>query len=448
MNCEDCGAELTEGGYYCGCCGRPVGFDPGAPATTVADPGLDEVPEPAASMEAPSGPAIALETPFRTRVQGKGLCSMCMGAFPDTVLSSIDGKPYCPDCSPMVGRRRDRELGEQAGPAPGGETMGALGAVEPLMFREERASGGGAKGLVAVVILVLLAGAGFAAYTFLGGDRIDALMSGLDTSRGDAFLLAQSYIPGESMDYQVRGDARATGDVSGGVMGGGGGDIDLTLALTGGIRIDVLKVDEQGNAELSVTTNDFDMDVDMKINGTSMPLGGQLAGPLDELRGKTTVLEVDPFGNPVGGGTADADGMQQMMSGQFGEMPRHHVKVGDTWSARMPLSGAGVANMPPGMSMGNLSFAVKYRVEGFKRFAGRDCMVISMQGDLDGGDSMKMPFFEEFRFDMGLKGVIFYDVSIGRMVKVAMDLDLELAIASPMGGGELDLGFEMDVDLK
>ena len=150
MNCEDCGTELPKGGYYCSCCGRPVGFNPDAPPSVAAEPGLDDVPEPAASREAPSGPAIALESGYRTRVQGKGLCSMCMGAFPDTVLSVVDGKPYCPDCSPMVGQRREPEVQDSAVPVTGGETAVAIGAVEPLMFQEPAGSGG-ARGVLAAV---------------------------------------------------------------------------------------------------------------------------------------------------------------------------------------------------------------------------------------------------------------------------------------------------------
>jgi len=448
MNCEDCGAEVPKGGYYCSCCGRPVGFQPVEVSTAAAEPGLEDVPAPAASKEAPSGAGLSTDSPFRSRVQGKGLCSMCMGAFPETVLSIVDNKPYCPDCSPMVGRRREPEI--QEGAPPPDPDLGASfgeGMPSPLVFHDEKRSGG-AKGLIAVVVLVLLAGAGFAAFTLMGGDRIDALMSGLDTGRGDAYLLAQSYIPGESMYYEARGTAKANGDVSGGgLMGGRGGEIEFTAELFGGVTVDVKKVDEQGNAELAVTTENLDLDLDLRIGGTPWPLGPEVQKPLSELKGKTLVLSVDPFGNPLEG-SEDAGGMQQMMSGQFGEMPRRHLKVGDTWNASMPFGGGAAKGMPPGLAMGDLSFAVRYRVEGFKRLADRDCMVISMKGSLAGADSIRMPFVDDVKMDMGLKGAIFYDVSIGRLVKVAMDMDLELGFASQMGGADFDLEFQLDIDLK
>jgi hypothetical protein len=128
-------------------------------------------------------------------------------------------------------------------------------------------------------------------------------------------------------------------------------------------------------------------------------------------------------------------------------MPRDYLKVGDSWTASMPLAG-NTQGLPPGLSVGNMAFAVKYEVEGFKRFAGRDCMVISVNGDLDGGDALKMPFFDDIRFDTRLKGVMFYDVSIGRLVKVAMDVDLDMGFAGAMGGMELDFDMELDIDLK
>jgi len=447
MNCEDCGTELPKGGYYCSCCGRPAGFDANAPAPTVVEPGLDEVPEPATSCETPAGPAVAVESNYRTRIQGKGLCAMCMGAFPDTVLSAVDGKPYCPDCSPMVGQRREPEVEDSAVPAPGAETAGGVGAVEPLMFHESRPSGG-PKGVFAAIVLVLLAGAGFVAYTMLGGDRIDKLMSGLDTTRGDAFLLAQTYILGENFSYVAKGAVKAEGEVSGGFFGNSGGDIDLSMELLGGVSINVLKVDDQGNADLSVTTDSIDLDVDFKLAGQSFPVKQQMMAPLNEIRGKTLVLRVDPFGNPLEGSQPGSDGMQQMMSGQIGEMPKHALKVGDTWTARMPLSGAPGMGMPSGMTMGNLAFGVTYEVEGFKRMAGRDCMVISVKGEMDGEDSLKMPFFNDVHFDMGLKGVMFYDVTVRRLVKLAMDVHLDMGLAGAMGGVEVDLEMELDIDLR
>lgn len=54
----------------------------------------------------------------------------------------------------------------------------------------------------------------------------------------------------------------------------------------------------------------------------------------------------------------------------------------------------------------------------------------------------------DMKFELDIKGVAFYDVAIGRLVKVAMDVDLDFGAAGPMGGGEIELEIEMDMDLR
>jgi hypothetical protein len=416
-----------------------VGFNVLEVATAEAEPGLDEIPEPAPSVETANEDSAPIEPAFRTRVRGKGLCGLCMGAFPESVLSVIDGKPYCPDCSPVVGSRREPEVDLPSAPdAP--EPHPEL--VSGPLFQEQR-SGGGTKGVLAVFVLALLAGVGVAVFLMMDGDRIDEMMSGLDSGRKDAYLLAQTYVPGETMHYGITGNARATGEVSGAF--GQSGDLGLAFELDGDLSVNVLKVDRENNAHLAVTIGAFDMDMDLTVDGTPFPLGNELAGPLRELKDETTVLKVDPFGNPIG--QATGNDMQQMLNGGFGEIPSRYLKVGDTWTARIPLGAPGT--MPVGgPDLSILAFPVKYRVEGFKRLQDRDCMVISLTGDLQGAENLRMPFFDDLKCEMTLKGVMFYDVTIGRLVRMAMDIGVDFGMASPMGGGEFDLEFELDVDLK
>ena len=158
------------------------------------------------------------------------------------------------------------------------------------------------------------------------------------------------------------------------------GDFDGTLEMLGGLSIDVLKVDRDNNAHLAITTDNFDVDIDLSVGGAPIPLEQQLAAPLAELRGKTVLSKVDAFGNPLDG--ESSDGMQEMMNGGFGEVPRHHIRVGDTWSASVPLSAGAMPGS--GVSLGGAAFTVTYRVEGFKQLKGRDCMAISVKGELSG----------------------------------------------------------------
>jgi hypothetical protein len=407
------------------------------------EPDLNEVPAPAASREAPS--TAPVETNYKTRVSGKALCSMCMGAFPETVLTVIEGKPYCPDCSPLIGQRREPEVQEEGAP----EVQSDYSTSMPsLQFREEK-TGGGSRGILAIVLLVVLGGGGFLAFTMLGGDRIDALMSGLDTGRTDAYMLDQKYIPGESFDYSASGNLTAEGKISGVAgmfLGGGGGEFGADMKIFTGVGVEALAVDEQGNADLRVTTRNVDLDGEIRFGDKVMPLGALGMGAVNQMSGQSTRMKVDPFGDPIG--QPSGEGMPDMFSGQMGDVPRHHLKVGDTWSANLPFDQGAARGIPGGMSLSNLSFGVRYRVEGFKRMLGRDCMVISLAGQLDGGDSISLPMMTEMKCDLDMKGVIFFDVSEGRLVKIAVDMNIDFGASANEGGIDLKAHLELDVDLK
>ncbi|MEN8148992.1 MAG: hypothetical protein ABFS86_04165 [Planctomycetota bacterium] len=442
MNCEDCGAELTSGTYYCGGCGRPVGFNVLEVATAEAEPGLDEVPSPAASLERFEPPAAGPEAPSGARVRGKGLCGMCMGAFPESVLSVIDGKPYCPDCSPVAARCRKPEVREDTPSAPEGVNAHPDVVSGPLLLHETR-SGAGTKGLLAVFVLLLLAGTGAAAFLLSGSDRIDEMMSGLDTGRNDAYLLTQSYVPGESLHYGLNCRAKIEGEGAG-VPFLQSGDFDARIEMLGGLSVQVLKVDGENNADLAVTTGDFDLDLDFRVGGKPVRLPVNPSDAFGEMAGKTVITKVDAFGNPVGGATGD--GMQELLNGGFGEMPDHYIRVGDTWSARVPLDRAKMPGQPMALSGG--AFVVEYRVEGFKRFRDRDCMAISMKGGLEGVEEALGPLVKDLKCDFGIKGVAFFDVGLGRLVKIAMDVDLDFGMAGQGGGLDAEILVEMDIDLK
>ena len=144
-----------------------------------------------------------------------------------------------------------------------------------------------------------------------------------------------------------------------------------------------------------------------------------------DMNGITVDMTVDPFGEPIGtpvtsGGDA---GMRELFSSHLSNVPRTEVQVGDTWTAveKMPVNGMG-----DGMSLGEVSVTVTFEVLGFKKHAGRDCMVIGLEGEMDGpaGDSLRT-IGAVLNMEVAMKGVIFFDYERGQMVRTAMDVDIE-----------------------
>jgi hypothetical protein len=301
--------------------------------------------------------------------------------------------------------------------------------------------GGGAKKVVAAVfVLILVAAAGLAAYSLLGQSRIDKLMAGADTSARPAKLLYHRYEAGERLTYGVKGRMEGTMEASGGLNPLGGGDeITMDLVLGMDVVIDVLSVDARGNADLQIAFQGGDLDGTIEMGGRPMPVssfGQQMFGGL---AGQAARVTVDPFGRTLEGEMGgDLSGL---MNGQFGVMPERNLKVGDEWTEKESVS-------MPGQQLSGIEITADYRVEGYKKIQGRDCMVISVNGDLSTDSLGDLPAFMDIDFDVGMEGVLFFDVEAGRMVKTAMDLTFDLEMSGGGNSVEGSFVFQVDVDLE
>jgi len=156
-------------------------------------------------------------------------------------------------------------------------------------------------------------------------------------------------------------------------------------------------------------------------------------------------LTVDPLGRTLSTGAGSGSGggaLGDMMSGRFGAMPERALSVGDEWTdtETLDMSQAG------GMGAGPLAISATYRVEGYKTVRGRDCVVISVVGEV-GGDSLpRMPGVLDMSMEMDLEGVMFFDLEAGQMEKIAMDLSVDLSAEAPNGTLSLEMKLELDVD--
>ena len=437
MECRDCGSELPKGAYYCGGCGNPVGFAP--QTSTMTDrAGLDGVPEPSAPVEravaaeeTPAGPARRLD---------RALCSLCMGAFPESVLSRIDGSAYCPDCSPLSARRSEPE--PAPAPTPATSPGRTFQPARPLLYEEEAASSGGRKALAVVLVLLLLGAGGIAAYSFLGHSRIDKLMVGLDTGKRPAKRLYQKYSAGERLDYVLRARLDGKAKVSGvEVLLGGGDEMTFDLAFGSDISIDVLGVDSRGNADLEMGVSGLDLSGKLMLGDREMPLNQMGEGYLRTLEGTRMRSTVDPLGRPVGDPGPGAGPLGDLMNGSFGAMPDRPLAVGDEWNDSQTFG------MPGGGGVGLDAIAIRatYRVEGYKSVRGRECMVISVEGEMGSNGG---PGVLDMSMDMDMEGVIFFDVAAGQVEKVAMDMTLDFSAEAPSGSVTAEFKFEMDMDRR
>jgi hypothetical protein len=471
MICSDCGAEVPTKSFYCEGCGRPVGFEPQV-AIAAEDPGLDDVPAPGASQEAESMRSPAMPEAFQSSRPGKALCSMCMGAFPETVMTIVDNRPFCPDCSPLTGRRKEPEVqptvAEDVPPppwpapttttaptAPAGLTEQPEIPAYPRFTPQDRPAGSGSKGVFAVLLLVLIGAAGFAAYQMMGGGRIDALMAGVDTGRPEANALVYKYEPAQELYYNAIAKFDITVDIDG--AGAPFDQLEANAKLYGGLSMLTLGTDKSGNADLRLTFKNFDLDLEILADGEPFPMPFGDMDMLGQLNGETMEMKVNAYGEPVGrptgmrpGGMLDGSGMKEMFDGMLEGVPRKELKVGDTWTAKesVPLGPGADA-----LGMSGMNVSATYKVEGYKRIAGRDCMVISMKGELDsgqgnislpgmGGSSMNMDM------NMSMQGVVFFDIEAGCLVKTAVDVDADLSMAAPGGAMDMTLDMQMDIDLQ
>jgi len=434
MECKHCGAETSVSTFYCGGCGRPVSFQPAV--ETKDDPPLllSDVPAPGPSLESPDAPAPeAAETGSADRA----LCSLCMGAYPRGSLSVVDGKPYCADCNPMKARRVQHT---DAPPAP--EWAESPAGVRSFQFEEAKPGGGGGKAILVILVLVILGGGGFAAMTFLGRDRIDALMAGVDGDRLDAALLVQKYQAGDRLTYSMSIQGMAEVNGLGGVLPmGSGGTLEMDMFISGIVQMEVVSVDDRGNAQVAVSLQGFRPDITARMNGEEVPMPGQAPGTA--LDGRTVVLTLDPFGEVVSSPQGGEE-VQDLLSCGFEGMPHRELKVGDTWTTQEKLPKTG----PGAQFLGGAepSINATYVVEGFKRVKDRDCMVISVTGAIEGLDSLPQMPTADMQMDVDMKGVLFFDPEAGLMVQGAVDVDMRFSAVR--GDESFDMEMDMSIDIE
>ncbi|MHC4471246.1 MAG: hypothetical protein ACYTDY_01745 [Planctomycetota bacterium] len=400
------------------------------------------------SREAPLPAQPATE--LRSTRPGKALCAMCMGAYPETSMTVVDGDSFCPDCSPMTGRR-----GVSEAEAPDGRSAELPPAppANAYHFQEETGSGGASRALLFGLAVLLVGGVVFAAMTLLGGDRIDKLLSGVDSGRDDRVMLVQKYSPGEVLYYSARG--KLTGEAEGSVFRGllsQSGSAEIGATLGGRMAMDVLSVDDRGNARLRTTLEGVHAEMELVVDGQKMPLPPGLMDMFSRMNGMQVVMEVDPFGEPLSeptvhwpnGPSGGNAGFADLAQGQLSGVPRKEIQVGDTWTASAELP----SDMGP-MPFGDLKPSLDFKVEGFKRLSGRDCLVISVSGDMSGGEGFGAAGLPgDVDLDIDVKGAIFFDARAGRMVKSAMDITFDMSVAFGADGIEVHLKLELDVDLE
>ncbi len=438
MECKDCGTRNKTGAYFCSGCGRPMGFEQGVRTATEDTAGLEEVPAPGPSAEPPPPPE---DIPAR-KTGGRALCSMCMGSFPETVMAVVDGRTYCPDCTPVTAHRSEPV---RTGPDPFGYRAAAEyvpgSPAAPVEMRR-----GGKRWALGLAGLVLLGGGIFWLVAGRGSGRIDRMLAGVDGARPDARLLVSRYREGERLDYDVRAKLDMDMDGDSGPLGSLAAFGTVNMDITGTMNVDVLSVSGDGDADLRVTLSDFRVGGKAKVNGREVSITGA-GNPFSGLNGTVTRMRVDAFGEPLddpeGPDAAGVvPGLSTVYGGRIAGVPRHELRVGDTWKRTQPL------HTVNGISLPGSAVAVEFRVEGYKKLGGRDCMVISMRGGRDGSNPPSLRGLGKMDMDLDLAGVMFFDYEAGCMRKMAMDMDVEMSISGPSGSISAEAHMEMDIDLR
>lgn len=423
MLCDNCNEESGPGAFFCGGCGRPLGFRRSAEENTTDLEGLVDVPPPESSRE--SG---------LTGAAGKkALCGRCMGAYLEDELATVDGQQLCGDCNTRTASRsmaHSQPVEEEAQFA------------SPRTVRLPDQNGGGAPGSnrrVALVIALVVAVVGIAAAVALpGADRIDKLISKAKDT-GEAINLAQTYVAGESFEYGVtmKAEMSMEGDGQIPMLTRRSGDMDMDMS--GQVRIDVLSVEPGGNATVYMALSGFKMDVDVKVDDKKTE--SMSFDPLQGAGESSVTMTVDPYGKVIGEVEQDGPGLGGVVNlGQFfgqglGGAPRGKLEVGDTWGAP--------ATVCTGQAGGaSMDVKAEYRVEGIMRYQGRSCIAISVEGSfsadaLPGAD-----------VDGDLKGAMLIDARTRCLVKSAMDAGVEISISSSSGSGSVRMSISMDLDLQ
>jgi len=423
MLCENCNEEAAPGAFFCGGCGRPLGFRRNAEAEPSEVDGLTDVPPPESSRE--DGPVVA--------AGNKALCNRCMGAYPEDELATVDGERFCGDCSSLTASRSapQKQQPEETRFAP----------PRTVVMPDERASGPkGSTRRMALVLAMVVAVVGIVAAVALpGSDRIDRLLSGANDDGGE-IRLAQTYVAGECFEYGMSMKLTMTMESESSFELGTqfSGDVNVDMALAGLIRIDVLSVDTSGNGRIYLGFSEFEGKISGEANGR--PIDETGFNPFPDAGETSVTMTIDPYGKVMGTPEQEGPGLGEAFSPSqlFGEgldgAPRGTVKVGDTWRGPLsiPMDAGGRKKM---------KVQAEYEVEGFLRYKGRSCIAISVEGSLSayGGG---------FEVEGEMKGAMLIDSRSGCLVKSAMDADVEVSTSSSAGSASGKLRMSMDIDLK
>ncbi len=305
-----------------------------------------------------------------------------------------------------------------------------------------RTSSGGFRRMALVLSLVVAVVGIVAVVALPGSSRIDRLLAGAGGGEG-GFKLAQTYTLGASLEYGMVTTAKLSmnGERSGLFGNSMSGDFDMEMA--GLIRVEVIAVEENGNGRLRLNLSGFDTVFRGEQDGKPVEYTAQ--SPLQSLCGVPIVMTMDRYGQIVdapewqGNGAAGLDELNRMFASGLEEAPRGELKVGDKWSSRTAIP----------MNNQSIGVEVEYEVLGRKRYLGRTCIVISMEGSLDGGAG-RMPLQLDGSFDVEveMRGAVLIDERDGSLVKSAMDAKVSMSASAPGVEMDVDMEMTMDVDLK
>ena len=418
MECRNCGTEISSRTFYCGGCGRPVGVGPDTATVVAEEPGMEDLPAPAASREG------------TTSAGQRALCSLCLGAFPAGDLAFIEGRAYCRECSPIRGSRSEFS-------APVETFVSPIKSGGPLPLRRPAAARGQGRALGALGV-VLAAGVVLAYVSFFGGGgRIEKLLAGVDADRSDSVLLQPAYRAGDVLDYRLAcaGAIRFEGGESG--LLGESVDGAADLSVSADLRVDVRRVDSDGNAELLVELSGVQVDIAGDFNGQPIPMP-----PMGDLGTSSVRMTVDRSGRAVADSVQVEGGLPFMgapggiTSGGLEGLPDGPVRIGDKWTAAFGGDDlGGMAGVP--LDLQGASFKATYEVVGFKKVKGRDCVAIRM----DAG--MNTPLGS-----LDMIGAAFIDAGKRQLVQIAVDLNGEIRLAKVGASLEVEIDLELDLELR
>ena len=429
MFCDHCGETGEQGAFFCGSCGRPLGFKRSVETTLSEPAGLEDVPPPARSRE---------ETPVAGG-GAKALCSRCLGAYPEAELATVDGAKFCRDCNTLTASHSTREYPSVEGGYEGDPRTVQMPddtwKESPSSWRQ-----------MALILALVVAGVGvFAAIALPGSDRIDKLLSGVSDGEG-GFRLAQTYVSGESFEYGLEMNVTCT--IEAGSTSWIDDDFsgDFGMEMAGLIRIDVLSVDSNGNGRVQLGFSGFDARIGSTLDDVKPHRG--LAVMCRGLSETTLHMTLDPYGKVIGETVSDGPplpnemNLDQLFRDGFAEAPRGELRVGDEWTCRTSLK---MENVGPA----GIGVEAEYEVVGRKNYNGRDCLVIAVEGTMSGG-SGRMPSVmgADMDMDVEIKGAMFIEERSGCLVKSAMDVEMSVSISGTGGSLDMDMVMSMDVELK